>query len=149
MRLVGRVALLGLIGLGIAWLGARPRRFGALADGAANRGRNPAPDRAGVQPDDFEARLAALDPADAPKAADFTEALEALLAEAAARGETFIEVTSGELHHRVGGYPGANNRMPTCCGVMRGMLKPGDLILDDPAGPGPDLAIRYQVASAA
>lgn len=61
-------------------------------------------------------------------------------------GHETVEINSGDLHTRVGGYPGANHRMPVCCQVMRGAYAPdaGDVILEEPpSGQGASLTIRY------
>ena len=34
------------------------------------------------------------------------------------RGAGHVEINSGELHRAVGGYPGADHRMPMCCDAM-------------------------------
>ena len=64
----------------------------------------------------------------------------------AAEGSSSIEVNSGALHRRVGGYPG-NHRMPICCSVMRTVMKPGDEIIASPLkgddADGASLTIRY------
>src|SRR5687768_8198007 len=81
---------------------------------------------------DLEARLAALEPAageDVPSAEMFEQALKRHLDEARARGDDQIEINAGALHREVGGYPGPNHRMPTCCTVMRSALKPGDVVV--------------------
>jgi 5-methylcytosine-specific restriction protein A len=139
MRLVSRVILMILVALGVAWLSSSGRRS------TPARGRRPA-----ESPDDFEARMAAMDPSgDAPKAADFEAALDRLHEHAAAGGKPYVEVTSGDLHRQVGGYPGRGNRMPTCCRVMRRRLKVGDVVLTEPArGVGANLTIRYQLQPA-
>jgi len=81
-----------------------------------------------------------------PTAADFRMEMYRMMYEAMAEGETSVEINSGELHRRVGGYPGANHRMPVCCQVMRGAYAPdaGDVILEEPpSGQGANLTIRY------
>ena len=73
--------------------------------------------------------------------ADFT-----IFEEAALESCSTVEVNAGELHSRVGDYPGPQHRMPLCCSVMRGALNPsaGDVILEEPpSGTGAKLTIRY------
>ena len=53
-----------------------------------------------------------------PEAEDFREALHSMFRIAENEGKSSITITSGELHRRVGGYPGHNHRMPVCCSVM-------------------------------
>jgi hypothetical protein len=79
-------------------------------------------------------------------AARFREVLSLMLRQAAARGQPWIDVTSGELHSRVGGYPGPSHRMPTCCSVMRAAMRVGDRVLAaPPKGVGASLVVRYRL----
>lgn len=83
----------------------------------------------------------------APRAPEFEAVLNELTAKAKAQGKAWLEVTAGELHRIVGGYPGPNARMPVCCGVMRRVMRPGDTILaQPPKGQGASLRIRYTLA---
>lgn len=57
-----------------------------------------------------------------------------------------MDVNAGELHRRVGGYPGSNHRMPVSCEVMRSAMgsDAGDIVLSQPPkGDGATLTIRY------
>jgi hypothetical protein len=77
---------------------------------------------------------------------DFKMELYRMMNQALYEGKATVEINSGELHRRVGGYPGANHRMPMCCLVMLAAFAPdaGDVILEDPpSGPGANLTIRY------
>jgi hypothetical protein len=79
-------------------------------------------------------------------AARFRDVLSLMLREAAARGQPWIDVTSGKLHSRVGGYPGPRHRMPTCCSVMRAAMRVGDRVLSaPPKGVGASLVVRYRL----
>jgi hypothetical protein len=81
-----------------------------------------------------------------PTADDFREALNSLFVEEAKKGKKYIEVRSGDLHRNVGGYPGTNHAMPTCCKVMERERKAGDTILQSPPkGNGASLVIRYML----
>lgn len=56
----------------------------------------------------------------------------------------FVDVKSGDLHRVVGGYPGSNHRMPTCCTTMKRAMRGNDKILSmPPKGHGATLLIRY------
>lgn len=80
-----------------------------------------------------------------PTEGDFALELEKVLQENREAGQAFVVITAGELHRRVGGYPGPNHRMPTCCAVMRTRLRSGDDVLEaPPSGHGASLKIRYQ-----
>lgn len=81
-----------------------------------------------------------------PDADDFRNELYRMMLEAMKAGEAFAEINAGELHRRVGDYPGKNHRLPICCEVMRGALAPdaGDVILEQPpSGQGASFTIRY------
>lgn len=79
-----------------------------------------------------------------PTTQEFRSTLKALFAAAAARGATHIDVEAGDLHREVGGYPGCNHRMPSCCSVMAQEMRTGDSILSSPSGgKGASLIIRY------
>ncbi len=84
-----------------------------------------------------------------PTSANFQDALDALLEEAMQAGKAHVDVVAGELHRRVGGYPGPDHRMPMCCAAMRRCLSDGDTILHSPpSGRGASLAIRYRIPRA-
>jgi 5-methylcytosine-specific restriction protein A len=51
-------------------------------------------------------------------AEDFKDELHRMMLEAMKAGKEFVEINAGELHRRVGDYPGRNHRMPICCEVM-------------------------------
>ncbi|WP_168124034.1 HNH endonuclease [Paenibacillus sp. HB172176] len=79
-----------------------------------------------------------------PTAQTFREALETLLSDARERGKEYVDVVSGELHAKVGGYPSSNHRMPTCCSVMKQQMKVSDKeLFAPPKGKGAELKIRY------
>src|SRR5688572_3297116 len=78
------------------------------------------------------------------QAADFRAILDATLHATQRMGRPYVDVSAGELHRDVGGYPGADHRMPTCCDVMRRAMKGGDEIVSaPPKGNGASLTIRY------
>ncbi len=74
----------------------------------------------------------------------FAEELNKILEQASHQGKEYADVISGDLHRLVGGYPGANHRMPTCCKVMYSYRKDTDEVLyAPPSGKGATLKIRY------
>jgi hypothetical protein len=76
----------------------------------------------------------------------FRDELSAQLKRAESRGASHVEINSGELHRKVGGYPGPAHRMPTCCEVMYSARQDGDEIVSSPeAGKGAALTIRYRL----
>jgi 5-methylcytosine-specific restriction protein A len=75
---------------------------------------------------------------------DFRTALESVLSEADRLGLSFVGITAGALHRRVGGYPGDDHRMPVCCEVMRRAMGANDVIVSaPPKGDGATLLIQY------
>lgn len=79
-----------------------------------------------------------------PNTKDFQDQLRSILLDAGRKGKMHIDINSGELHRKLGGYPGPNHQMPICCSVMKREMKDGDLILDGPlSGKGASLTIRY------
>ena len=79
-----------------------------------------------------------------------SKALHALLKwlrEAKEAGREYIDVRAGDLHRKVGGYPGPDHRMPLCCDVMRRLMGPEDVVLEEPpSGYGANLVIRYYLS---
>ena len=79
-------------------------------------------------------------------ASDFRKEIAALFRTATDLGFTAVEVKAGNLHRRVGGYPGQNHRMPVCCQVMRKAMKRGDSVTSEPkSGAGASLKISYSL----
>lgn len=60
------------------------------------------------------------------------EALQELLRIGEILGFAAVEVNSGSLHRKVGGYPGQDHRMPICCEVMYYQMAVGDEIFSQP-----------------
>lgn len=55
-----------------------------------------------------------------------------------------IELVSGDIHRELGGYPGPDHRMPSCCNAMKELMNSDDEILYSPKkGNGATLKIRY------
>ena len=81
-----------------------------------------------------------------PTASDFQAQLDQAFQAAQRKGLSYVDVKSGDLHRQVGGYPGANHRMPVCCNVMRQNMRTGDSVLHEPPkGKGASLEIRYKI----
>ena len=85
----------------------------------------------------------------APKTQDFESKLSDLLRDAESRGWKFVDVSSGNLHQAVGGYPpakGENHAMRACCDAMRNVKKTEDEVLHTPpSGTSTKLIIRYRL----
>jgi 5-methylcytosine-specific restriction protein A len=81
-----------------------------------------------------------------PKSEDFQAALDKIFEESMRNKLKSITVVSGELHRKVGGYPGSNHRMPICCSVMKKNIKKDDkIIYEPPSGKGATLKIEYKL----
>jgi hypothetical protein len=77
---------------------------------------------------------------------DFRAALFAMFSKAAEDHSNYLEVNAGQLHRRVGGYPGSDHRMPVCCEVMRAAMINGDIVMQQPPkGAGASLTVRYAI----
>jgi hypothetical protein len=76
----------------------------------------------------------------------FREELHSILKKAETLGLVAVDVNSGSLHRRVGGYPGTNHRMPMCCEAMYGEMGPGDEVVKQPrSGKGASVVVRYKL----
>jgi Domain of unknown function (DUF4268) len=74
----------------------------------------------------------------------FRAALREMLGEAESNGAVWLDVKAGDLHRRIGGYPGPHHQMANCCAVMRQAILPGDETTNSPpSGNGAALTIRY------
>jgi hypothetical protein len=81
-----------------------------------------------------------------PNAEDFHRILAKYFQESQDAKQVSITLESGQVHRRVGGYPGGSHRMPMCCGVMKKMMQDGDeLLYAPPSGKGASLKIRYKI----
>ncbi len=77
---------------------------------------------------------------------DFENKLLEKLREAQEKNQSYVDITSGDVHRSVGGYPGKDHRMPVCCDVMRELMKVKDEIIQQPpSGMGATLVIRYHL----
>ncbi len=76
----------------------------------------------------------------------FAVALREELSRGEKAGLHSLRIRSGDLHRRVGGYPGFSHRMPQCCRAMRDAMMEGDRIIKSPPkGAGANLVIEYQL----
>lgn len=81
-----------------------------------------------------------------PTAVDFRDQLAKEIESAEAAGKGYVDIRSGDLHTKLGGYPGPSHRMPVCCNVMRAEMHNGDEELESPPrGRGANLVIRYRI----
>ena len=81
-----------------------------------------------------------------PRTDDFRKALVGLLAEAQGEGKECVQIRAGNLHAKVGNYPGVHHRMPSCCSAMRSLMESGDLFISQPPrGDGASLTIEYRL----
>ena len=84
-----------------------------------------------------------------PTVQDFRSELLGMFQEAEKRDLPSIEIEARRLHRQVGGYPGPNHRMPTCCVVMLAEKRAKDRILSQPRkGKGASLTIQYTLPRA-
>jgi 5-methylcytosine-specific restriction protein A len=82
----------------------------------------------------------------APSSEDFRKTLVALKEKARREGLDRLELTAGDLHRIVDGYPGNDHRMPVCCAVMRQEMRGRDEVVDaPPKGAGASLTIAYSL----
>lgn len=57
---------------------------------------------------------------------------------------SFIELTSGDIHRNVGGYPGKNHKMVIGCNVMYKRIAGDDEVISaPPSGKGATATVRY------
>jgi hypothetical protein len=79
-----------------------------------------------------------------PTMDEFRRELSAQIDRAERAGRPHVEINCGEVHRKVGGYPGSNHRMPLCCKAMQELKTSEDVIVSEPEkGEGANLTIRY------
>jgi hypothetical protein len=81
-----------------------------------------------------------------PTKDQFQAEIRSQLRQAELRGASSLEITSGELHRQLGGYPasGGSHQMPSCCDAMYDEKGMGDKIISaPPKGKAASLTIRY------
>jgi hypothetical protein len=49
-----------------------------------------------------------------------------------ALGAPTVDINAGDIHRAVGGHPGSDHRMATCCGVIYAEQGPNDQIIAQP-----------------
>lgn len=75
---------------------------------------------------------------------EFIKQIKEEMVRATAAGKSFVDINSGEIHRKLGGYPGRNHSMPTCCAAMYELQMEKDEVLSAPLkGKGASLTIRY------
>lgn len=81
-----------------------------------------------------------------PTSTEFRDELRSKFREAELKKLPYVDLNAGELHRRLGGYPGTNHQMPSCCQVMEQERRASDEILaGPPSGKGPRLTVRYHL----
>lgn len=81
-----------------------------------------------------------------PTTEDFRKEIVKVFSIAKELGKPYVDIKAGDLHKRLGDYNGPHGRMPSCCNVMREVMKPGDtFIKEPPKGRGVNLIIRYNL----
>jgi hypothetical protein len=66
-----------------------------------------------------------------PSIDNFRQELRDQLERATKRRAQNLVINSGELHRAVGDYPGPNQRLHSCCDVMKAEMITGDAIIGD------------------
>ncbi len=81
----------------------------------------------------------------APTYDDFRSEIQARLKDARTAGLASLELSSGDIHRGVGGYPGSNHHMPECCRALRDVAKlyKSELLSEPPKGLGASLLFRF------
>ena len=79
-----------------------------------------------------------------PTTQDFIAVILIMLNTAQDYNQQYLDITAGNLHAFIGGYPNPNHRMRSCNSAMRQVMQENDLILEQPPqGHGATLTIRY------
>ncbi|MBV9199464.1 MAG: GIY-YIG nuclease family protein [Alphaproteobacteria bacterium] len=83
---------------------------------------------------------------DMPSVDEFRFAIRSQFREAEERGLPHLEINSGQLHRKLGGYPGPKAQMPSCWRAMYNEQQAGDeIIFRPPKGNGASLTICYRL----
>jgi len=77
---------------------------------------------------------------------DVINMLDQIQTDAKLHGIREVQVNSGIIHRKLGGYPSSNHRMPIVCKAMRNyMRKTDEIITSPPKGQGASLTILYHL----
>jgi transcriptional regulator with XRE-family HTH domain len=81
----------------------------------------------------------------APIYDNFRSEIQQRLTAARNAGLASLELSSGEIHRGVGGYPGTNHRMPECCRALRDVAHSfkAELLSEPPKGLGASLRFKF------
>ena len=75
---------------------------------------------------------------------DFIKEIEKIRQKFRAKGEAYVDIVSGDIHRNLGGYPGKNHRMQSCCRAMYEAMNTKDEVLYAPKSTyGATVKIRY------
>lgn len=84
-----------------------------------------------------------------PTIDEFRAELRSQLRQAELRGAPSVDIVSGDLHRKLGGYPppaGGQHQMPSCCQAMYAEQQPNDVVVySPPKGKGATLTMRYKL----
>ncbi|VUG06182.1 hypothetical protein PPOLYM_02575 [Paenibacillus polymyxa] len=83
-----------------------------------------------------------------PSKDDFKKEIEHQIDIARSNGANYIDINSGDIHRKLGGYPGKDGKhaMPSCCDAMYSLKKPNDeILIAPPKGKGATLEIRFYI----
>jgi hypothetical protein len=59
----------------------------------------------------------------------FISEVQRIINHARSQGKSYVDIVSRDVHINVGGYPGDNHKMPSCCSAMRSLMNEDDEIL--------------------
>lgn len=76
----------------------------------------------------------------------FRDQIELQLDHARMTGKASLTLSAGDIHRAVGGYPGADHRMPQCCAALRQLAEErgAALVKSPPKGNGASLTYRFK-----
>ena len=83
-----------------------------------------------------------------PTKAEFRSELRSQLRDAELHKAPSVEINSGDLHRKLGGYPAKDGKhqMRPCCEAMYDEKRAGDTLLSAPKkGHGASVTIRYEL----
>lgn len=79
-----------------------------------------------------------------PNTNDFRVEITNQIENARKRGLPYIDISSKDIHTLLGGYPGRNHAMKSCCQVMYSLMSENDKIISAPtSGFGASVIVRY------